>query len=201
MAQILSSMRTDSLKLHIPILNLSSRSPCRVFSGTSSIISSSMIGGGAKKRASARARVTTEDPGSVDAIADDYYAVLGLVITNWWSSSQRFLNWCSASVDLMIKQSSRVSSTVEMLLWPISGFSCAQVLGICHRVPSIRRLYLQYLLVAEFSIFCSNLNESYCCWSLKCIELLTTQGRCVCCVHSYKLTLFAILILYLKLAS
>ncbi|OWM78727.1 hypothetical protein CDL15_Pgr002898 [Punica granatum] len=79
MAQIMSPVCTEALKLQTPASNLNSRSPCRVFSRTSSISSLSMIGRCASRRASMRVRVATGDPGSVDSVADDYYAVLGLL--------------------------------------------------------------------------------------------------------------------------
>ncbi|KAK4776600.1 hypothetical protein SAY86_005288 [Trapa natans] len=81
MAQMLSPVCTEAFKLQTPSSSLTSRGLCRGFSRTSGSISSSgMIGrGGAKRRACTRVQVATEDPSSIDAVADDYYAVLGLL--------------------------------------------------------------------------------------------------------------------------
>lgn len=73
MAQILSPVRMEALKFQHPVLNQASRIPS--FSRTSS--SWNLIGRGANRRAFSRIKVATEDSSSV---ADDYYAVLGLVM-------------------------------------------------------------------------------------------------------------------------
>lgn len=39
-----------------------------------------VLGRGAKRRGSGRVRVATDDSASTNAVAEDYYAVLGLVI-------------------------------------------------------------------------------------------------------------------------
>jgi hypothetical protein len=79
MAQFLSPVYTESLKIHNPSLNLCSKSswrklekatkPCTLFMQSS------------KRKWCGRLRVAAEDSVSpIDTTEDDYYAVLGLVI-------------------------------------------------------------------------------------------------------------------------
>ena len=77
-AQLLTPVCIDVLKLQNPSLNsFSSRSSWRLLDNNSSSLS--LMGHSSKRRSCGRARVTAEDSASTDAIADDYYAVLGLV--------------------------------------------------------------------------------------------------------------------------
>lgn len=81
MAHLLSPVYTEALKLHNPLLNLCSRSSWPILSRTSSPMKFGNHGG--KRRGFARVRVAAEDSTSLtDAVADDYYAVLGLVLFN-----------------------------------------------------------------------------------------------------------------------
>lgn len=77
-AQLLTLVCTDALKLQNPSLSsFSSRSSRRLLANNSSSLS--LMGHSSKRRICGRMRVTAEDSASTDAIADDYYAVLGLV--------------------------------------------------------------------------------------------------------------------------
>ncbi|KAM5578383.1 chaperone protein dnaJ C76, chloroplastic [Rosa sericea] len=80
MAQLLSPVFTEALKFQNPLLppSLCSRSPWRVLARTSNN-SLSLMGHAGKRRAFGRVRVATEGSTSVDALADDYYSVLGLL--------------------------------------------------------------------------------------------------------------------------
>ncbi|KAF7833865.1 chaperone protein dnaJ C76, chloroplastic-like [Senna tora] len=78
MAHLLSPVYTEALKVHNPLLNLCSRSSWRILTKTSGPWKFGNRGG--KRRGFGRVKVAAEDPTSVtDAIADDYYAVLGLL--------------------------------------------------------------------------------------------------------------------------
>lgn len=77
-AQLLTPVCIDVLKLQNPSLNsFSSRSSWRLLANNTSSLS--LMGHSSKRRICGRARVTAEDSASTDAIADDYYAVLGLL--------------------------------------------------------------------------------------------------------------------------
>ncbi|KAJ7948458.1 Chaperone protein dnaJ [Quillaja saponaria] len=79
MAQLLSPVCTEALKLHNPLLNLCPISPWRMLAKTTNPWTLMSHAGG-KRRGCVRARVAAEDfTSSVDTIADDYYAVLGLL--------------------------------------------------------------------------------------------------------------------------
>ncbi|KAL5793590.1 hypothetical protein ACOSP7_002184 [Xanthoceras sorbifolium] len=80
-AQLLTPVCTDALKLQNPWLSnsLSSRGSWRSFAKTPSCNWSLMGHGGSKRRGCGRLRVAAEDSASTDAIADDYYSVLGLL--------------------------------------------------------------------------------------------------------------------------
>ncbi|KAI4322796.1 hypothetical protein L6164_022457 [Bauhinia variegata] len=78
MAQLLFPVYTEAFKVQNPSLNLFSRNQWRILAKTSSPWTFSTHGG--KRRGCVRARVATENSTSADDIADDYYAVLGLVI-------------------------------------------------------------------------------------------------------------------------
>ncbi|CAJ1956730.1 unnamed protein product [Sphenostylis stenocarpa] len=78
MAQLLSPVCVEALKIHYPSLNLCSRSSWRMLVKTSSPCS--LLTHSGKRRGCGRVRVTAEDSVSpTDSIADDYYAVLGLL--------------------------------------------------------------------------------------------------------------------------
>ncbi|GMN67152.1 hypothetical protein TIFTF001_036308 [Ficus carica] len=80
MAQLLSPLcAAEALNLQNPLLlNSCSRSPCRAFARTSGGLT--LTGHGGKRRGFGRVRVTAKDSAaSVDAVADDYYEVLGLL--------------------------------------------------------------------------------------------------------------------------
>lgn len=81
MAQLISPVCTDTLKLQNPSRTLCSRtrSRWRMFSRNTSLGWNPM-GHGGKRRGFGNLRVATEDPAFSSAFADDYYAVLGLVI-------------------------------------------------------------------------------------------------------------------------
>ncbi|KAI4322795.1 hypothetical protein L6164_022457 [Bauhinia variegata] len=77
MAQLLFPVYTEAFKVQNPSLNLFSRNQWRILAKTSSPWTFSTHGG--KRRGCVRARVATENSTSADDIADDYYAVLGLL--------------------------------------------------------------------------------------------------------------------------
>lgn len=79
MAQLISPVCTDTLKLQNPSRTLCSRSRWRMLSRNTSLGWNPM-GHGGKRRGFGKLRVATEDPAFSSAFADDYYAVLGLVI-------------------------------------------------------------------------------------------------------------------------
>ncbi|KAF7851212.1 hypothetical protein BT93_L4313 [Corymbia citriodora subsp. variegata] len=76
MAQLMSSVCTDALKFQNPVLSLCLRSPCRVPAKAGAW---NPLGCGARRRACGRVKVATDDSASLDSVADDYYAVLGLL--------------------------------------------------------------------------------------------------------------------------
>ncbi|BAT92375.1 uncharacterized protein HKW66_Vig0219720 [Vigna angularis] len=78
MAQLLSPVCMEALKIHNPSLNLCSRGSWRMLVKTPSHCT--FVTQSGKRRGSGRVRVTAEDSVSpTDTIADDYYAVLGLL--------------------------------------------------------------------------------------------------------------------------
>lgn len=78
-AQLLTPVCTDALKFQNPLLNsFSARSSRRLLPNNSSSLS--LVGHGGKIRSCGRVRIATEESATTDSIADDYYAVLGLVI-------------------------------------------------------------------------------------------------------------------------
>ncbi|XP_047148482.1 chaperone protein dnaJ C76, chloroplastic [Vigna umbellata] len=78
MAQLLSPVCMEALKIHNPSLNLCSRGSWRMPVKTPSHCT--FVTQSGKRRGSGRVRVTAEDSvSSTDTIADDYYAVLGLL--------------------------------------------------------------------------------------------------------------------------
>ncbi|XP_022740271.1 chaperone protein dnaJ C76, chloroplastic-like [Durio zibethinus] len=77
MAQLLSPVCTDALKLYNPSLNMCKRSSCKAMAKAGT--SWSLLGHGGKRRGCGRVKVTTGDSASTDSLADDYYAVLGLL--------------------------------------------------------------------------------------------------------------------------
>ncbi|KAK4255671.1 hypothetical protein QN277_008643 [Acacia crassicarpa] len=80
MAHLLSPVYTEPLKIHNPVLNLTSPSSWRLLARTSSHCK--FGNDSAKRRCFGRIKVTAEDSASStlpDFIADDYYAVLGLL--------------------------------------------------------------------------------------------------------------------------
>ncbi|KAG9132372.1 hypothetical protein Leryth_025826 [Lithospermum erythrorhizon] len=83
MAQLLSPVCTDALKFQNPIQNFSSVNKVGIFSKNSYSCSNnvnwSVMGHGGRRKGFGRVKVATEGSSSVDAFADDYYAVLGLL--------------------------------------------------------------------------------------------------------------------------
>lgn len=78
MAQLLSPACTDALKFQNPFHNLYSRSRWRMLASTS--VTWGMMGrGGGRRKGVDRVRVATGDPPTSEAVADDYYSVLGLL--------------------------------------------------------------------------------------------------------------------------
>ncbi|PON96477.1 3Fe-4S ferredoxin [Trema orientale] len=77
MAQLLSPLCAEALNFQNPLLNSGSRSPCRVFSRPSGALT--FMGHGGRTRSCGRVKVAAKDSASVDAVADDYYEVLGLL--------------------------------------------------------------------------------------------------------------------------
>ncbi|XP_027926452.1 chaperone protein dnaJ C76, chloroplastic-like isoform X2 [Vigna unguiculata] len=78
MAQLLSPVCMEALKIHNPSLNLCSRGSWRMLVKTPSHCT--FVTQSGKRRGCGRVRVTAEDSVSpTDTIADDYYAVLGLL--------------------------------------------------------------------------------------------------------------------------
>lgn len=94
MAQLLSPFYTEALKINNPSLNLCSKTSWRKLTKHASPCSLAMESG--KRRKCGRLRVEAEDSVSpVDTTADDYYAVLGLVIHQIMSS---FVIFCKNSL-------------------------------------------------------------------------------------------------------
>ncbi|XP_024025126.1 chaperone protein dnaJ C76, chloroplastic [Morus notabilis] len=81
MAQLLSPLCAEALNFQNPLLSSScSRSLCRVFAMTSGGLTLTGHGGIGKRRGCVgRVRVAAKDSASMDAVADDYYEVLGLL--------------------------------------------------------------------------------------------------------------------------
>jgi ferredoxin len=78
MAQLLPPVCTDALKLQYPVLNSGSRTQCRAFARSSGCWN--VMGLGGKRKVSVKVRVAAEEEfAAVGAVADDYYAVLGLL--------------------------------------------------------------------------------------------------------------------------
>lgn len=78
MAQLLSPVCTESLKFQNPLLNVGSLSSWRMLERIRTPWT--VVGRGAKRRSTVRLRVATDGSASTEAVAEDYYAVLGLVI-------------------------------------------------------------------------------------------------------------------------
>lgn len=76
-----SPVFTEALKLQNPLPNGCSRTPWRMLAKPSSSLTSmgGLGGGGRRRRGLGRLRVATDGSPSTDAVADDYYSVLGLV--------------------------------------------------------------------------------------------------------------------------
>ncbi|OMO83870.1 3Fe-4S ferredoxin [Corchorus capsularis] len=77
MAQLLSPVCTDALKLHNPSLNMCKRSSWKAMVKRGA--SWSLMGHGGKRKGCGRVKVAIGDSASTDSLADDYYAVLGLL--------------------------------------------------------------------------------------------------------------------------
>ncbi|KAB1998611.1 hypothetical protein ES319_D12G101200v1 [Gossypium barbadense] len=77
MAQLLSPVYTDTLKIHNPSLNMSRRSSWKAYAKTGA--SWSLMGHGGQRRGCGRVKVASGNSASTDSLADDYYAVLGLL--------------------------------------------------------------------------------------------------------------------------
>ena len=79
MAQLLSPVYTEALKVHNPSLSLCPRNSWRVLPRTASPWS--FVTHNGKRKGCGRVRVAAEDSFSTsEAVADNYYAVLGLVM-------------------------------------------------------------------------------------------------------------------------
>ncbi|KAJ1441870.1 DnaJ domain containing protein [Sesbania bispinosa] len=79
MAQLLSPVYTEALRVHNPSLNLCSRSSWRMLP-IKTATPWSFVSNSGKRRGCGRVRVAAEDSISpIDTVADDYYAVLGLL--------------------------------------------------------------------------------------------------------------------------
>jgi hypothetical protein len=78
MAQLLSPVCTEALNFQNPLFNLCSRSSWGMLSKITTPWT--VLGRGAKRRGSGRVRVASEDSPSTQSVAEDYYAVLGLVM-------------------------------------------------------------------------------------------------------------------------
>ncbi|KAB2612632.1 hypothetical protein D8674_034948 [Pyrus ussuriensis x Pyrus communis] len=76
-----SPVFTEALKLQNPLPNGCSRTPWRMLAKPSSSLTSmgGHGGGGRRRRGLGRLRVATDGSPSTDAVADDYYSVLGLL--------------------------------------------------------------------------------------------------------------------------
>ncbi|KAK4342268.1 hypothetical protein RND71_038084 [Anisodus tanguticus] len=80
MAQLLSPVCTDSLKLQNPIQCFSSRSKWPILANNSSNLNYSSMGHSGRKRGGlGRIKVSYQNSAASEEIADDYYAVLGLL--------------------------------------------------------------------------------------------------------------------------
>uniref|UniRef100_A0A803QJ85 Uncharacterized protein n=1 Tax=Cannabis sativa TaxID=3483 RepID=A0A803QJ85_CANSA len=77
MATLLSPICAEALSFQNPLLNSGSRAPCRVLTRPSSALT--MTGHGGRRKGCGRVKVAADESASVDAIADDYYEVLGLL--------------------------------------------------------------------------------------------------------------------------
>lgn len=82
MAQLLSPVCTDSLKLQNPVQCFSSRSKWPILANNFNNLNWSSVGHSGKKRRLGRIKVAYQDSAASEEIADDYYGVLGLVIYN-----------------------------------------------------------------------------------------------------------------------
>jgi len=80
MAKLLSPVYTEPLKLHNPSQKFCSRSSWRLLPKTANHMNSVKHNG--KRRGCGRVRVAAEEKSfsTSDTVADDYYAVLGLVM-------------------------------------------------------------------------------------------------------------------------
>ncbi|KAF3443996.1 hypothetical protein FNV43_RR13686 [Rhamnella rubrinervis] len=78
MAMLLSPVCAEALNFQNPLLSSCSRSPWWVMGRTSSALSF-MGHGGSMRRSCGRLRVAAKDSTSTNAVADDYYEVLGLL--------------------------------------------------------------------------------------------------------------------------
>ncbi|OIT33830.1 PREDICTED: uncharacterized protein LOC109205514 [Nicotiana attenuata] len=79
MAQLLAPVCTDSLKLQNPLQYFSSRSKWPILANNFNNPNWSSIGHSGKKRGLGRIKVAYQDSAASEEIADDYYAVLGLL--------------------------------------------------------------------------------------------------------------------------
>ncbi|GMI67520.1 DNA J protein C77 [Hibiscus trionum] len=77
MAQLLSPACTDALKLHNPSLNMRRRSSWKAMAKSGA--SWSLMGHGGPRRGCGRVKSTTVNTSSNDSLADDYYAIFGLL--------------------------------------------------------------------------------------------------------------------------
>ncbi|KAE9456667.1 hypothetical protein C3L33_11430, partial [Rhododendron williamsianum] len=77
MGQLLYPVCTDALRFQNPFQNLCSRSGWRMLASTS--VGWGMTGHGGRRKGFGRVRVATGDSRTSEAVADDYYSVLGLL--------------------------------------------------------------------------------------------------------------------------
>ncbi|KAK6259301.1 hypothetical protein SCA6_013775 [Theobroma cacao] len=85
MAQLLSPVCTDALKLHNPYLNMCKRGSWKAMAKSGA--SWRVMGHGGKRRGCGRVKVATGNSAYTDSLADDYYTVLGLAVF-----SQQFIS-------------------------------------------------------------------------------------------------------------
>ncbi|KAL5573790.1 hypothetical protein UlMin_023387 [Ulmus minor] len=77
MAQLLSPLCAEALKFQNPLVNSCSRTPCRVLARTSGSVS--FMGHAGRRKGFGRVKAAANDSASTNAVADDYYEVLGLL--------------------------------------------------------------------------------------------------------------------------
>lgn len=114
MAQLLSSVCTDTLKFQNPYQILCPRNRFTILGRSSVNLSSN----GGKRKGVGRIRVASQGSASYEDIADDYYSVLGLVIWQFllrpWSNFKQF-----SCLYVFITSSSGVNTVESLNAWSI----------------------------------------------------------------------------------